>query len=57
MLLKDQYILSQDTAFIQRLQCQIVASAIAIYNEVANEVQAVAFTGTASDTLTLTAGW
>jgi hypothetical protein len=55
MALADQYNLGSSAAFQQRVQGALVASAVAIVNEVANEVQAVAFTGTVTGgTFTLT---
>jgi hypothetical protein len=55
MSLSDQYNLAASAAFQQRVEGAIVASAVAVYNEVANEVQSIAFTGTVTGgTFTLT---
>lgn len=45
MALSDVYNLSTNGAFQQRVQAAIVTSAVAIFNEVANNVQTIATTG------------
>lgn len=48
MALSDIAKLAADGAFSARVQAQLVASAIAIYNEAANEVQSLSISGTAT---------